>query len=86
MRNIVAHRGASDFIESTEGFVHQQERRIEDDGSRQSDALLHATRELMRVVVTKIRESHHLQHSFWIHDGEGGATGDLYREPNVGND
>src|SRR5712692_2201574 len=56
-QELVAHPGARDLIERTEGLVHEQEGRVEDERARDRDALLHAAGELVRMRLRECAEA-----------------------------
>ncbi|MNL81717.1 hypothetical protein D3C87_2089060 [compost metagenome] len=60
-------------IERAEGLVHQQDIGVSDQGSRQADALLHATGQFMGIVLAPALQPHRLQ----LHGG--GRMTDRFR-------
>ena len=60
-QQLVLHTLASHLVEGTEGLVHEQERRVDSEGPRDRDALLHAAREFPGAVGREIGELDHLE-------------------------
>src|SRR5690242_1224896 len=54
---------ADDLVQRAEGLVHEQKRRIEGEGARDGDALLHAARELPREFTLESAEVDELEHT-----------------------
>ena len=52
---------AGDLVEGAEGLVHQQELRLEAEGARDGDPLLHAAGELPGELPLEARQPHHLE-------------------------
>jgi len=53
---------ADERVQSAEGLVHEQYFGVNGQRPRQTDPLLHATAELMRMIVFPALEPHHVQH------------------------
>ncbi len=52
----VAHVGAGHLVERCERLVHQQDRRVEREGPHQSDPLLHAAGQFVRIGLAEVAE------------------------------
>ncbi len=65
------HFGAGEGVEGAEGFVHEEDGGLVDDGAGQADALALTSAELPGVAVEKVfGEAHMVEH-------DGGAAPDL---------
>ncbi len=76
-KHLLLHQFAGHLVESSEGLVHEQEGWPEGERSGDGDALLHASRQLPRVVGSEVLQLHHPEHrrspllaTFDIHDLE----------------
>ena len=58
---LVLQLAANQRIERREGLIHQQDVGVGGEGARQTDALLHAPRELRDMPVGPLRQSHQLE-------------------------
>ncbi len=76
---------AGHLVERPEGLVHQQQGRLQRQGAGDGHALLHATRQLMGIVVAERVQLHQLQHLVDTRIALGTADpGDLQGQAHVG--
>ena len=61
-QQLEVHPLAGHLVERAERLVHQQDRRVEGERAGDRDALLHAARELPRVVAGELAELDEVEH------------------------
>ncbi len=61
VEQVVPHAGARLLVERRKGLVHQDQTRVLREAARDGDALPHAARQLVRIVVRKFAQAHELE-------------------------